>query len=336
MVELPPHPDTAVHAVRTRPGMYFGDMDEPPHVLLRDVLANAMDLYLAGSARTIEVTLHADDAVSIQDDGPGMEPDTAVRALTAPILTATLDGHRPHVHLGGANLGLFTVSAACERLTVTTHRLGWEHRFTVARGRLSAPDRREAPDGRGTTVWFRPDPEIFRCRVFDRRWVTGWLELISDASPGLRMVLRDEGWEPARERTGLRSRIRGYEPIIELAASHAYTTVRAAIGWSGNGDPRIESFAGYVDTVDGGTHVTGLLRGLDDVARRVKLPRGLRAGLRACLVVFTPDIHWGQPTMTQVTNPELAGVVRTIVREAVSAKLAADPALLEALRHRAR
>lgn len=336
MVDLPPHPDMAVHAVRTRPGMYIGNVHEPPHALLRDVFANALDLYLSERAQTIEVTLHADDSVSVRDDGPGMSPEVAVRALTSPILTATLDGHRPHVHLGGANLGLFTVSAVCSSLTVSTHHAGTEHRFTSRRGVLAPPEAQPSPAGRGTTVRFHPDPEIFSRRAFDRRWVTEWLEMISDGSPGLRVVLRDEGWEPARERHGLRSRLGAAEPIIEIAGTEAYTTVRAAIGWDGRGAPQVESFAAYEPTLRGGTHVDGLLQALEDLSRRHDVAPGLDRGLRACLFVLTPDVHWGRPTKTEVTNPELAGVVRTLVREAVSAKLEADPALLEALRRRPR
>ncbi len=336
MVDLPPHPDMAVHAVRTRPGMYFADMHGPPHALLRDVLANALDLYLAGSARTIEVTLHTDDSVSVADDGPGMSPDVAVRALTSPISTATLDGHRPHVHLGGANLGLFTVSAVCTNLTVSTHHAGTEHRFTSRRGVLAPPEALPSSGGRGTTVRFHPDPDIFSRRVFDRRWVTEWLEMISDGSPSLRIAMRDEGWEPARERDGLCSRLGATDLLIEIDATEAFNTVRAAIGWCGLGAPHVESFAAYEHTPDGGTHLEGFLSALGDLARQHDLAPGLDRGLRACLFVLTPDIHWGQPTKTQVTNPELAHVVRTLVREAVSAKLAADPALLEALRRRAR
>lgn len=112
-------PDDLVARIRKRPGMYIGDPD--PHRLLWEVVANCLDLEIGGSPLRIDVELHDDASVSVQDDGPGISLSLE-QLMVEGHTTPTADGHAPHVHLTGPGLGLIVVSAMSERVEIRTRR----------------------------------------------------------------------------------------------------------------------------------------------------------------------------------------------------------------------
>jgi DNA gyrase/topoisomerase IV subunit B len=327
-------PADAIALVRKRPGMYVGYVGAPPVAHFGEVLANAMDQALADRARTIEVILREDDSVEIRDDGPGAAREVFERALSGFHDTPTLDGHRPHVHLAGKGVGLLAISALSEWLEINTRQEGREHRLRTARGVFTLTETRPYAGPTGTSVSYRPDPTIFTRPTLDRVWLADHLTQLSDLCPGLALTVRDEGWKPARHREGLRSRVRGSH-VIELEGEDADTTVRVVLSWRGPGfddKPRVESFAGFEPSPLGGTHVKGLLAALGEVGAERAV--ALEVGLDACLVVVTPDIVWGGPTRERVAMPELARVVKGIVKKQLVAYFDTHPETLEKLAQR--
>lgn len=326
-----------LESVRRRPGMYVGNVHEPPMVLLREVLGNALDQWLDGSARNVEVVLHADDSVSVRDDGAGIAPDMLLRAVSGRHDMPTLDGHRPHAHLHPAGLGLFPVVAVSESFTVVTRRAGLEHRVGLSRGVLVRPlETRPSDEATGSVVTYRPDLSIFRAPMLDRLEVAHLLQRVSDLSPGLSLTLRDEGWSVGRGRSGLLSRVPRGVLQIEIAGSARDTEVRAALAWDWRGATglTVESFVGFQPAIDGGTHVRGLERGLKHAAMTLDAP--LDRGVHVCLALIASDVKWGAPTKDRVLNPELNGIVRGVVAEQLHGYFTAHPEALEPLRKRHR
>src|SRR3569832_945475 len=192
---------TLREAVRKRPGMYVGDTEDGSGLvnLILGVIANAYDHHLAGRCSNISMTIAADGTVSVEDDGPGfcsaggdgLPPlDTILTQLST---MPTVDGHRPHVHLGLGGLGLAVVNAASEHFELVSVRDGTEVRARYVRGELVEPiattDTKRAS---GTRIRFRPDPDIFKHVRVPRAELTRILEDLSFLAPKLRL-----GWSIA-------------------------------------------------------------------------------------------------------------------------------------------
>lgn len=328
------HPLT-IEGVRRRPGMYLGNMADPSNAF-EEILSNAFDEYLAGRAHHIEVTLHADAAVTIADDGAGMSRAVLEGALTTPHDAATFDDHRPHVHLGGLRgLGMCVVSAVCSSFAIESVHAGEAHRWELARG---VPTRAvsSAPHlgPTGTRVRFSFDAEIFRSVALPRAWLLERLEQLVDLSPDLRVTLRDEGHELASPPRGILSRVGG-EHRLELVGVVDDTRVHVGLGWRRYFDvrtePRIESFVNWQRTRDHGTHVRGMLDGLAQAEAELKPRRPLRERLDACVAVVTRDVHWGSPTRNQLRSPALRPLVAEVVRRELLVHLERQPETRAAL-----
>ena len=163
-------PDGLVAQIRKRPGMYLGDPD--PQKLLWELVANCIDLEIAGRPIRIDVELHDDGSVSVQDDGPGISLSLE-QLMVEGHTTPTADGHAPHVHLTAHGLGLIVVSAMSERVEIRTRRGEVMVRQTFSRGVVTSELEQEPQPPRfGTRVQFWPDPEIFG----GFRWDVGAIE----------------------------------------------------------------------------------------------------------------------------------------------------------------
>ena len=181
--------------------MYVGDTEDGSGLvnLILDVIANAYDHHLAGRCSNISMTIAADGTVSVEDDGPGFSSvggdglppvDTILTQLST---RPTVDGHRPHVHLGLGGLGLAVVNAASEHFELVSVRDGTEVRARYVRGELVEPiATTETKRASGTRIRFRPDPDIFKHVRVPRAELTRILEDLSFLAPKLRL-----GWSIA-------------------------------------------------------------------------------------------------------------------------------------------
>ena len=289
--------------VRKRPGMYIGGVDERAlHHLFAEVLDNSMDEAVAGHARIIEVSLDADGALTVKDDGRGVpidpHPKFPGRSALEVILTVLHSGGKfsgkAYETSGGLHgVGVSVVNALSERLDITVWKDGFEWRQSYSRGKPVTQLQKGGPTRRhGTALTFTPDPEIFGdnaafrparlCRMakskaylfrgVEIRWRCA-PERITDATPaeatfhfpgGLADVLAEavEGVETVTP-----------APFVgRIERSGEAGAVEWAIAWSGAGfgdaDGFMRSYCNTIPTPEGGTHEAGL---------RAALTRGLKA-----------------------------------------------------------
>src|SRR5690606_32497766 len=202
-----------LEAVRKRPGMYIGSTGENGlHHLVYEVVDNSIDEALAGFCDRIEVTLHRDGSLTVTDNGRGIPVDIhpteglpgVELALTVLHAGGKFDKNSYKVSGGLHGVGVSVVNALSERLTVTVDRDGARHQMSVVRGittqKLTVIG---LADGTGTTVTFKPDPEIFSVLDFDWATLADRLRQLAFLNGGLTITLTDERGETARSETFL-------------------------------------------------------------------------------------------------------------------------------------
>jgi topoisomerase-4 subunit B len=325
--------------VRKRPGMYIGGTDERAlHHLFAEVLDNAMDEAVAGHAKIIEVTLEADGALTVRDDGRGMPVDphpkypgqSALEVIMTMLHSGGKFSGKAYETSGGLHgVGVSVVNALSEQLDVTVWRDGFEWRQSFSRGKPTGPLVQGAPSKkRGTAVRFLPDEQIFgegvafkparlyrmaRSKAYLFRGVEiRWRcapERIQDQTAAEAVFRFPNGLADF-----LAERTAGIETVTEAFAGRIERkgeggVVEWAITWSpagfGDADGFMSSYCNTVPTPEGGTHEAGL---------RAALTRGLRAyaeltGEKRAGIVTAEDViaQAGALISVFVRNPEFQG-----------------------------
>src|SRR3954462_7395943 len=190
--------------VRKRPSMYIGGVDAKGlHHLVWEIVDNAVDEYLNGYADTITATLHKNgDAVTVTDNGRGIPVDAHPKykkpALEL-ILTTLHSGAKfgeggNYLHSGGLHgVGSSVVNALSKKLVATIRRDGYEWQQTFKRGKAAGPiEKLGSFRGHGTSIYFEPDPEIFKTTVFDADTIKAHLEDMSYIHKGLKITFKNE------------------------------------------------------------------------------------------------------------------------------------------------
>jgi topoisomerase-4 subunit B len=326
--------------VRRRPGMYIGGTDERAlHHLFAEVLDNAMDEAVAGHAKLIEVTLEADGALSVRDDGRGIpvdpHPKHPGKSALEVILTVLHSGGKfsgkAYETSGGLHgVGVSVVNALSDRLDVTVWRDGFEWRQSFSRGHPLGPiEKGSASRKRGSLVRFTPDPEIFgeeaifkparlyrmaRSKAYlfrgvEIRWRCA-AERLHDQTPAEAVFHFPNGLaDYLKERVGAIETVTP-EPFagrIERAENGG--AVEWAVTWSGAGfgeaDGFVQSYCNTVPTPEGGTHEAGL---------RAVLSRGLKTygdlvGEKRVGILTAEDVaaQAGALISVFIRNPEFQG-----------------------------
>ena len=260
-------------AVRARPAMYIGDVHDGSGLvhLIWEVLGNSVDQFLAGHCTRIEVAVERDGTVVVTDDGPGMPVHDlgglpfAQVALTQMHDRATMDGHRPHEHLGMRGVGVAVVNVLSERLQLDTWRDGFHYTQVYVRGQPQAAlSKLEQTERHGTRVAFLPDAEIFTDPWLDVGTVAKRMRELAWLNPPLVLRLVDGREHHFQEPRGLhgyfeRTRVnRGaIGPLVVDAVCDA-VHVQAIAEWTpGKLYGHIDSFANVERTTGDGTHVDG-------------------------------------------------------------------------------
>jgi DNA gyrase subunit B len=346
-------------AVRRRPGMYIGSTDQRGlHHLLYEIAYNSIDEAMAGSCDKIAVILNKDNSVTVIDNGRGIpvdiHPTTKVSALET-VMTmlhagAKFGGKSYTVSGGLHGVGASVVNALSEWITVDVKRDGKVHHQEYKRGIPAGPVEitGEAEDS-GTTITFLADNQIFTEIKYDFDAVSERLREMAYLNKGVEITLVDE--KNDRERTfyfegGItgfvrhlnRNRVVRHSLPIYISKSINSTAIEVALQYNDGFSESAFSFANCVNTIDGGTHLTGfrsaLTRVLNDYAKKAKILKeddpnltgeDVREGLTAIINVKLPEPQFEGQTKGKLGNIEVKSQVESAVNEGLALYLEEHP-----------
>ncbi|MBL7973508.1 MAG: DNA topoisomerase (ATP-hydrolyzing) subunit B [Candidatus Kapabacteria bacterium] len=359
-----------LEAVRKRPAMYIGDTFERGlHHLIQEVVDNAIDEALAGFCKSILVTLHADGACSVQDDGRGIPtgPHPVKKISTLEVVMCTLhaggkfDKNSYKVSGGLHGVGVSCVNALSTRCEVTVEREGKIFRQDYEMGIPTGPVYETGKTKKtGTNVRFYPDATIFSTVNFKSERVSDRLRELAFLNPDITIELYDER-DGSREtfayRGGLVDFVRHIDSAVTAIIKPIYITGKAT-GDSGTETvvdvcfeyndtftDRISSYVNNINTVEGGTHVSGfrsaLTRTLNSYAAANKMDKisltgdDFKEGLTVIISVKVAEPQFEGQTKTKLGNSETEGIVRTIMNEQLNVYLDANPSVAKRILEKA-
>jgi DNA gyrase subunit B len=346
--------------VRRRPGMYIGSTDARGlHHLVWEVVDNSIDEAMAGYASHIEVRVLEDGSVRVTDNGRGVPvgrhssgPD-ALEVVHTKLHAGGKFGNGGYKVSGGLHgVGVSVVNALSEFLRVESSRDGFVWAQEYSRGTPTTPVRKVGPQGdrRGTMTMFKPDPNVFETVEFSFDMIAQRLRESAYLNKGLWIRLLDERAD--RERSfyfegGLVSFVRHLNRNKETLSSRPIyvekregsTTIEVALQYNDSYTENIFTFANNINTVDGGSHMTGfraaLTRSLNDWARRASILKDadtnlsgddVREGLTAVISVKLVEPQFEGQTKAKLGNAEIKGQVESAVAEGISQHLDENPA----------
>ncbi len=346
-------------AVRRRPGMYIGSTDQRGlHHLLYEIVYNSVDEAMAGRCNHIVVNLKKDGSIRNEDNGHGIpvgiHPTTKVSALETVMTVlhagAKFGGKSYTVSGGLHGVGASVVNALSEWMTVDVKLDGKIHHQEYKRGVPVAPVKVVGKtEGTGTITTFLADKEIFTETEYDFNTIAERLREIAYLNKGLEMTLYDE--RTGDERTfyfegGVsgfvrhlnRNRVVRHTPPIHITKAAGTTTVEVALQYNDGFSESVFSFANCVNTIDGGTHVTGfrsaLTRVLNDYAHKSKILKeddpnltgeDVREGLVAIVSIKLSEPQFEGQTKGKLGNIEIKSITEGAVNEGLSLYLEEHP-----------
>jgi len=348
-----------LEAVRRRPGMYIGSTDSRGlHHLVWEVVDNSIDEAMAGHARTVDVTVSSDNMVTVVDDGRGVPVGKHATGKDALEVVHTV------LHAGGKfggggykvsgglhGVGVSVVNALSEWMRVESARDGQIYAQEYSRGKPTTSVKKVGPsNGRhGTRTQFRADPQMFETTEYSFDLISQRLRESAYLTKGVWITLRDERID--RERSfyfegGLVSFVRHlnrnkealHNRPIYCEKREGSTMVEVALQYNDTYTENVLAFANNINTVDGGTHVTGfraaLTSSLNDWARRSGVLKDadgnlsgddVREGLTAVISVKLTEPQFEGQTKAKLGNAEVKGQVQTAVADAIGQYLDENP-----------
>ena len=348
-----------LEAVRRRPGMYIGSTDvRGLHHLVWEVVDNSIDEAMAGHATIVTVTIHQDGKLTVEDDGRGVpvgRHSTGKDALEVvhTVLHAggKFGGGGYKVSGGLHGVGVSVVNALSSWLRVETARDGsvWSQEYSL--GKPLGPVTKVGPQGdrKGTRTTFQADADMFDTTEYTFDTIVSRLRESAYLTKGVWITLRDERNE--RERSfyfegGLVSFVRhlnrNKETLhvrpIYVDRRDGSSTIEVALQYNDSYTENVLAFANNINTVDGGTHITGfrraLTRSINDWAKRAGVLKeadnnlsgdDVREGLTAVVSVKLTDPQFEGQTKAKLGNAEVAGQVEGAVADAIAQYLEENP-----------
>ena len=347
--------------VRKRPGMYIGSTDKRGlHHLVDEIVDNSIDEAMAGFCNKIEVTLTREGSARVRDNGRGIP--TGINKQTG---KSTLEVAISMLHAGGKfggggykvsgglhGVGVSVVNALSTRLIATVARNGRIVTQEYARGIPQCPVHEIGKtDETGTTIEFFPDPEIFESVEFDYDVLRVRFREMAFLNRGIHITLTDERRDPVVQHDyhyegGIVSFVdylnQGKTTLLEhpiyVYGEKDMEIVEVALQYNDRYDSTIFSFANNINTVEGGTHETGLrsalTRSINDYARKYNLLKekeenltgdDVREGLVAVISVKLPEPQFEGQTKTKLGNSSMRTLTDGIVYKKLSEYLEENP-----------
>lgn len=347
--------------VRVRPGMYIGSTGlKGLHHLVQEVVDNSVDEALAGICDTISVNIKPDGSISIEDNGSGIPVEvhpktgksTVETVLTVLHAGGKFDNDAYKVSGGLHGVGISVVNALSEWLEVNVHRDGKVYRQRFERGMVKSElEVIGTSDHTGTIISFFPDETIFEEIDFKYETLEHRFREIAFLNKGLRIILTDEREGREKSRTfhyegGIKEFVKYlnknrtplHDDIIYYECEKPECIVEIAMQYNDGYLENIHTFANNINTVEGGTHLSGfktaLTRVVNDYGKKAKILKDsdknlqgedIREGLTAVLSVKVPDPQFEGQTKTKLGSTEVRGAVDAAVAEMLSAFLEENP-----------
>ncbi len=351
-----------LEAVRKRPAMYIGSTSvNGLHHLVYEVVDNSIDEALAKYCDAINVTIHDDNSVTVQDNGRGIPVDIhATQKKSAAEVVMTIlhaggkfddEGEGAYKVSGGLHgVGVSVVNALSSRLDLEIRREGKIHRQSYERG---IPIASLAVEGdtikRGTKITFWPDPEVFDTTDFSFETLSQRLRELAFLNAGVNIIISDDRSEKKHEflyEGGIRSFVeylnRAKSPVhakpIYFHGIKEGVEVEIAIQYNDGYDEKIFSFANNINTHEGGTHMSGFRGALtrtmnsyataNNLLKNVKVSISgddLREGIAAVISVKLSNPQFEGQTKTKLGNSEVKGYVETLMNEQLATFLEENP-----------
>ncbi len=347
-----------LEAVQKRPGMYIGDTSERGlHHLVFEVVDNSIDEALVGHCDRVDVTIHVENSVTVEDNGRGIPVDihptegisAAEVVLTKLHAGGKFDKASYRVSGGLHGVGVSVVNALSEYLEVEIKRDGKVYFQRFQRGKPQGPLRETGTtQQRGTKVTFKPDPLIFEVLDFSFDILSQRLRELAFLNQGVQITIQDE-----RDRKHHEFHYRGgivefvehlsrtktpLHSVIYIEGERDGVEAQIALQWNEGYSESIYPFANSIHTIEGGTHLVGLksaltrtinayATGANLVKRDDEALQGddCREGLTAVIAVKVPEPQFEGQTKTKLGNSEVKGLVEALVNDKLGAYFEEHP-----------
>lgn len=354
-----------LEAVRKRPSMYIGDTNEKGlHHLVYEVIDNSIDEALAGYCNNIDVIIHPDNSITVKDDGRGIPTEIHTKenksalevVMTVLHAGGKFDKDSYKVSGGLHGVGVSCVNALSSHLRAEIHREGkvWEQEYSIGKPLYSARVIGDS-DRTGTIVTFKPDDSIFLVTVYKYDILTARLRELAFLNAGINLTIVDERFtnedgsfksESFYSTAGLKefveyldeTRERLIDNVIHVSSDKTGIPVEIALQYNTSFTENIHSYVNNINTIEGGTHLTGFRRGLTRTLKNYADQSGMlskmkfdisgddfREGLTAVISVKVQEPQFEGQTKTKLGNSDVSISVDQAVSDMLKNYLEENP-----------